>query len=243
MTDETLPPPVVRSPLYEEVAEGLRRFIVERGLRPGDRLPSERDLSQSLQVSRTSVRQAITVLRVMGLVSVRHGDGVFVLRTGEDTIPPIAPDVLRSHPELRHINEVREGLESQAARLAARRRTDSDLLRIRAALSLMAAEISGEKPGREGDRHLHEAIVAASRSPLLASMLSQLREGIDEISQASLARPGQAERSLATHTEIVDAIERRDEQAAHQLMLSHLVVTGQVQEEQDAPREEGGSAR
>jgi len=115
--------PIRRSPLYEAVVERLKAFIDVQQLKPGDRLLSERELAQRLGVSRTSVRQALTALRVSGLVEIRHGDGVFLLQPPEQVVPSLADQLLRSHEQLPAIMEVREALETQTARLAARRRS------------------------------------------------------------------------------------------------------------------------
>src|SRR6266536_2967902 len=123
-----------RNPLYEEIAQKLREFIHVEELEPGDRLVSERDLAQRLGVSRTSVRQALTALRVSGLVEIRHGDGVYLVRSPEDIVPSLAEELLQSHAQLPAIMEVREALETQTARLAARRRSDADLDTMRRAL-------------------------------------------------------------------------------------------------------------
>src|SRR5215211_7012420 len=89
--------PIRRRPLYEEVVERLHAFIDFEKLKPGDKLLSERELAQRLGVSRTSVRQALTALRVGGLVDIRHGDGVYLLRSSEDVVPSLAQGLLDSH--------------------------------------------------------------------------------------------------------------------------------------------------
>src|ERR687887_1262919 len=78
--------PITRSPLYEKVVERLREFIDVQNLQAGDKLMSERELAERLGVSRTSVRQALTALKVMGLVEIRHGDGVYLQRAPSDVV-------------------------------------------------------------------------------------------------------------------------------------------------------------
>jgi GntR family transcriptional repressor for pyruvate dehydrogenase complex len=102
-------------------------------------------------------------------------------------------------------------------------------MRIKKALADMQAQVGDGGTGWTGDREFHAAVVAASHSPLLERILGQLVDSVERISEASLVRPGQPQRSLATHAEIVDAIDRGDDEAAYQLMFSHLVVTGSVQ--------------
>ena len=103
--------PIRRSPLYEQVAERLRGFIDAQRLQPGDRLMSERELAVQLGVSRTSVRQALTALKVMGLVEIRHGDGVYLLRSPRDLVPSLATEIVDSEVDHPMIWEVREGIE------------------------------------------------------------------------------------------------------------------------------------
>jgi GntR family transcriptional repressor for pyruvate dehydrogenase complex len=217
-----------RSPLYEEVAERLRQFIDVQKLKPGDRLMSERELAERLGVSRTSVRQALTALRVSGLVDIRHGDGVYLMRSPEDVVPSLAEELLQSHAQLPAIMEVREALEAQTARLAARRRTDADLDAMRDALHDMAAAIERGEDGAEADLRFHGAITRASHNELLTRLMDQLSEVIDQTRRASLARPGRPPKSLEAHHRILRAIADRDEDGASRAMREHLEVVADV---------------
>ncbi len=219
--------PIQRSPLYEQVVERLRDFIDVEQLQPGDRLMSERELAERLGVSRTSVRQAITVLRVQGLVESRHGDGVYLVNAPGDVIPSLALEVANSEVDHPMIWEVREGIEVQAARLAARRRTDADLRHLADALAAMEESIAQGGDGIIGDRHFHRAVAAAAHNELLSQLHDQLHDLIDRTSEASLTRPGRPPVSLHEHQEIYDAIERADEVGAAERMREHIALSGQ----------------
>src|SRR5215217_3441359 len=129
--------PTRRQPLYERVVQRLEALIRAEELQPGDRLIAERELAARLGVSRTSVRQALTALRVRGIVEVRHGDGIYLLRHADDLLGTLAEGLIESHAHLPAINEAREAIEPYAARLAARRRTAADLAALRGALDAM----------------------------------------------------------------------------------------------------------
>jgi GntR family transcriptional repressor for pyruvate dehydrogenase complex len=217
--------PIRRSPLYEEVVERLRAFIDVQQLRPGDRLLSERQLAQRLGVSRTSVRQA---LKVGGLVDIRHGDGVYLVRSPEDVVPSLAQSLIDSHAQLPAVMEVREALETQTARLAARRRTEADLDEMRRALTEMSTVLDAGEDAADADRRFHGAIAAASHNEFLVSLMDQLADHIDQTRRASLSRPGRPPRSLMAHDAILHAIEAQDEDGAAQAMRDHLKVVADV---------------
>jgi GntR family transcriptional repressor for pyruvate dehydrogenase complex len=227
MPDPSLQP-IRRSPLYEEVVERVRAFIDVQQLKPGDKLLSERELAQRLGVSRTSVRQALTALKVSGLVEIRHGDGVYLVRSPEDVVPTLAQGLLDSHAKLPAVMEVREALETQTARLAARRRTETDLNEMRQALTDMSALVDAGEDAADADRRFHNAIAAASHNEFLVSLMDQLADHIDQTRRASLSRPGRPPRSLLAHDAILHAIEAQDEDAAAQAMRDHLKVVADV---------------
>ena len=219
--------PVSRTPLYELVVDRLREFIDVQQLEPGDRLMSERELAQQLGVSRSSVRQALTALKVVGLIEIRHGDGIYLLRSPGDVIPSLALEVANAQVDHPMIWEVREGVETQAARLAARRRTKRDLVRMRQALDAMAASVAAGGDGVVGDRHFHQAIWDAAHNEMLSQVVGQLREAIDRTSEASLTVPGRPPTSLEAHEAIFAAIESQDEAAADTAMRAHVAGSAQ----------------
>src|SRR5215218_317259 len=102
--------PSRRQPLYERVVHRLEALIRAEELQPGDRLIAERELAGRLGVSRTSVRQALTALRVRGIVEVRHGDGIYLLRQADDLLGTLAEGLIESHAHLPAINEAREAI-------------------------------------------------------------------------------------------------------------------------------------
>jgi GntR family transcriptional regulator, transcriptional repressor for pyruvate dehydrogenase complex len=214
--------PIRRTPLHEEVAERLRQFIDSERLEPGDKLLSERDLAARLRVSRTSVRQALAALRAVGLIDVRHGDGIYLREAAEQVIPSLARELLAANAHLPATMEVREALETEAALLAARRRTDADLAAMREHNDAIEAAIDAEGDAGPADAAFHGAVTAAARNPLLARLIAGLQEPIAETRRASLAKFGFSREVLADHRALVDAIAAGDEAQAAEAMRRHL---------------------
>jgi len=218
--------PLSRPRLYEQVMAQLREYATAAGLKAGDRLPPERELAERLGVSRASVKQAIVVLEVQGLVDVRHGGGMYLLR---DTLDIEPVDVLvERRRRLPDVLDAREALETKLAELAALRRTDDDLAAIDAALQHMAAEVAAGELGEEGDRRFHAAVTAAAHSELLAEFMSAIAEPVAESRHESLQQPNRPVRSLDQHRRIAEAIHGRDAKAAVRAMRRHLQTVSRV---------------
>jgi GntR family transcriptional repressor for pyruvate dehydrogenase complex len=218
--------PVTRPRLYEQVMAQLREHVVAAGLKAGDRLPSERELADRLRVSRASIKQAIVVLEVQGLVEIHHGGGTF-LRTDSLTPEPVAALVERRR-RLPDVLDAREAIETKLAELAAIRRTDTDLAVIDAALATMSAEIEAGGLGEDGDRLFHAAVTTAAHSSLLAEFMREIADPIAESRHESLQQPHRPPKSLAQHTKVADAIRARDRLAARAAMRKHLETVSRV---------------
>ena len=218
--------PVARPRLYEQVIERLREYVAHERLRAGDRLPAERDLAQRLGVSRASVKQAIVVLEVQGLVETRHGGGSYLLHDTLD-VEPVEQLVARRQ-RLPDVLDAREAIETKLAELAAARRTAEDLDALEAALKHMRAEIDAGGHGTEGDRRFHAAVTAAARSTLLAEFMRSISEQIAESRVESLRQPGRPHRSLRQHQAIFDAISLGDPARAATAMRRHVRTVAKV---------------
>ncbi|MEV6378947.1 FadR/GntR family transcriptional regulator [Streptomyces sp. NPDC051773] len=218
--------PMAKQRLYEQVLDRLRQYVAEGGLRAGDRLPPERDLAQRLGVSRASVKQAIVVLEVQGLVEARHGGGTYLVRDSLD-VEPVERMVERRR-RLPDVLEAREALETKLAELAAERRTEDDLTAMRDALTHMAGEIERDGHGIEGDRLFHAAVTAAAHSSLLAEFMRSIADQIAESRTESLRQPGRPDRSLAQHQAILDAIAARQPKQAATAMRRHVRTVAKV---------------
>jgi GntR family transcriptional repressor for pyruvate dehydrogenase complex len=233
MESPRYPRPVLRSRLYEQVADQISTWIKENGLLAGDRLPPERELAQRLGVSRATLSQALVALEVIGVVVVRHGDGT-VLTERARTGPVI--EAIRAHADrLPEIIEARDALESKLAALAAVRRTDADLVAIRAALAEMERDIEAGGRGVEADEQFHGAVTAAARSELLTQMMAAIHDLIRETRLESLSQPGRPRESLAGHQKVADAIAAGDPDAATQAMHEHVMLVSDVALLRDQP--------
>lgn len=209
-----------RGRLYEQLELSLRAYVQERGLQPGDRLPSERALANALKVSRVSLRQATVSLEVQGLLEVRHGGGIYVRSLNVD--PERLKTMLTRRRRLPDVLEAREAIESMLARLAAQRRTRTHLAAIDAAVRAMAADIAKGGIGEDADRQFHTAIAKAARNTLLLDVMNALEDPIHETRLESLREPGRPPRSLADHRRIAEAIRREDPRGAEAAMRKHL---------------------
>ena len=212
--------------LYEQLEQLLRVYVQEHGLRPGDRLPSERVLAGALKVSRVSLRQATVSLEVQGLLEVRHGGGIYVRSLNVD--PERLKTMLTLRRRLPDVLEAREAIECMLARLAAQRRTDTDLAVIDASLRAMAVDIEKGGVGEAADQRFHTAVGQASKNKLLRDVMKALADPIQETRLESLSEPGRPPRSLADHRRIAEAIRRGDPRSAEAAMRRHLKIVSDI---------------
>jgi GntR family transcriptional repressor for pyruvate dehydrogenase complex len=218
--------PVSRKPLYEQLVEHLRAFVVEAGLVAGDRLPSERELAERLGVSRASVRQAIVALEVQGILEVKHGGGTFLRTARVDSLPLAQLAELKRR--LPDILDAREAIEVKLAELAAERRTETDLAAIDAALERMQQEIADGATGEQGDHDFHQCVVHAARSELLAQMYALILQDITLSSHETVDQIGAPTTLLAQNRRVGAAIRAGDGPAAATAMREHLQTTARL---------------
>lgn len=224
MTDSLRP--LLRPRLYEQVVNQLRKHVGAAGLKAGDRLPPERELAERLGVSRASIKQAIVVLEVQGLVDVRHGGGTYLLRDTLDVEPVEA--LMERRRRLPDVLDAREALETKLAELAALRRTDQDLAEIDVALEQMTEQVAGGQLGEDGDRRFHAAVTGAAHSELLADFMRAIAVQIAESRHESLQQLHRPARSLEQHRRIADAIRAGNPKTARRAMRRHLETVSRV---------------
>lgn len=204
----------------------MQAYIDQAGLEPGDRFPAERELAARLGVSRATLKQAIVVLEVQGILEVRQGDGTF-LRHPEALKEPLTR-LIEKRQLLPEVMEAREALECKLAELAAQRRTDEDLQAIDQALANMEVDILSGGIGAEGDREFHGAVTRAAKNALLAKLMETLDHEIHETRIESLSEPGRPPRSLAGHRRIAQAVRDGNPRASRKAMHDHLKVVANV---------------
>jgi len=201
--------------------------IHDKTWKPGDKLPTEAEIMQEYGVSRTVVREAISRLQAARMVETRHGIGTFLLE------PPLAPLRLDARDAVTMLDvmavlELRITVETEAARLAAQRRTEQDLAQLRRTLAAFEAQI---EPGGDtigADQAFHQQVAIATGNRYFHEILAQMGASIiprTRVDTAQLARDDQMAYLARVHREhqaIYDAIARRDEAAAHAAMHAHL---------------------
>jgi DNA-binding FadR family transcriptional regulator len=210
------------------VVDGLGERIRDGRLAPGDKLPTEAEVMAEFGVSRTVVREAISKLQAAGMVETRHGVGTFVVGAGDASSFRIEPQQLATLRDVVAVLELRIGVESEAAGLAAQRRTAANLAAMRSALAAFAAAVEEGRDAVAADFQLHSEIARATQNEHFAGLLATL--GAQIIPRARLEASGviDPERQVylrrvnAEHESIVDAIAAQDAEAARAAMRTHL---------------------
>ena len=215
--------PVRKTKVYAEVAEQIQRLIAEGRLKPGDKLPPERELAEIFGVSRSSVRDAIRVLEVQGLVEPRHGDGTVVREIPIDRlVRPLADAVSAGKDQLADLFDMRKMLEPPLARAAAFRATDEDVRALEQIVERQTQRVRAGELALEDDNEFHYRIAATAKNQVVLRTMDILMDLLRDSRRRSLQGPGRAEKSLEGHRRILDAIERRDPEAAAQQMRAHI---------------------
>ncbi|MCC3866930.1 FadR/GntR family transcriptional regulator [Terrisporobacter mayombei] len=216
--------------VYEEVIEQIQKNIIDGDLKKGDRLPSERELSELMNISRTSIREALRVLESMGVVESIHGEGNFICsNTEKSLLQPLSMMFKLNNGEYKDIFELRKVLEVENARLAAIRATDMDCRELLSIVKEMEEESKGANRNEilvELDKRFHNKVASMSKNCLIESLFntaSMLFERFIEDARSEIIQNDKADKFLlGQHHEICNKIIKKDEKEALKAMEAHM---------------------
>ncbi|WP_077959962.1 FadR/GntR family transcriptional regulator [Ensifer adhaerens] len=216
-------PPADRA---QQVIAALADYVQHSGLKPGDRLPAERELMTALAVGRSTIREVIRHFQALGVVEARKGSGTYLLRTisGATVHMPLTLDTAHLRDVLLMTLEVRRGIEVEANMVAARRRTDEDLEVIEIKLNEMERVHIAKGTSGPEDLAFHLAIYDATHNPLFRQLLEQMREAFERFWDHPFDRTDFARRSFPFHRTLFNAIAAQDPDTAREETLKILAI-------------------
>src|ERR1035437_7299774 len=218
--------PIERSKLTTSVFERLLSYVVRGSWKPGDRIPPERDLCQQLGIARTSLREALKAMELVGMLNSRVGDGTFVCPRSEFLSRPLLWAFTgMDQEELHDIMESRLVIEESIACLAAERGTEEQIAKIAEAVQLMRDNIARNETILEADMAFHLAVSTAAQNELLRNAVQLLRNLMRQGIYHKLLIPDIERSILKGHVAIYSAIARRSPLAAKRAMRRHLEET------------------
>ncbi|WP_339729441.1 FadR/GntR family transcriptional regulator [Maribacter stanieri] len=210
--------------IHNEIIVQLRDLMNNKNLEPGDKLPSERMLSDKFGVSRSSVREAIQKLEFYGILISKPQSGTFVADIGQVAMNGMVNDILRlEEPDFKSLVETRILLELKTVRLAARRRTENDLKQLKNALDAYRKKVENEEDAVQEDLLFHLAIAKASgNSTMNTFMLIITPEILTNFEKYHVCDKNMAFRGIQEHQDIFDAIKEQNPQLAKEKMKVHF---------------------
>jgi GntR family transcriptional repressor for pyruvate dehydrogenase complex len=206
---------ITKNSLSEAIAEQIIGLISSGDLHPGERLPSERELCQQFGVGRSSLREALSCLAIVGVLDVRVGDGTFIAQDGQKFIGRVFEwRVLTEQQDLENLLEVRIALEADAAAYAATRGTEEQFQRLEKVLKEMQSSQNDPKKFAALDLDFHLIIAEASNNKLMHDLLTMIRGQLQQALTKIVSLPGGTRLACDTHKEIYDGVRKRDPQKA-----------------------------
>lgn len=227
--------PIQSERLYEQIVNQIELRIEAGALRVGDQLPSERELAEQFGVSRTAVREAVKALRQKGLLEIRPGRGTFITNGTSDTVRNslgmlMKIGITKGSGDL---VEVREILEPEIAALAATRMTDECISAMQEAVNIMDTALDNVDVFVEADLDFHLALAEGTQNLIIPILMDSIIDLLREQRKRTGLTNGGLQRGQIHHKKILDAVTRRDAQAARQAMQDHLK---QVREDSKDPK-------
>jgi len=207
---------------YEQVAEQIRRLISSGALKPGDLLPPERELAAKLGVGRSSIRDAVRTLEVMGILEPRQGHGTVVRDLSADAlVVPLSLVLTRKRELVTELLDVRRMIEPGLAARAAKNATAEEIAKMGEILERHEAKLRRGEQAIDEDSDFHYAMALASRNSVVLRVLDVLMDLLRESRSRSLQVPGRPKRSFEGHRRILRAIQRHDAKAAEAAVRQH----------------------
>lgn len=216
--------PIKKISVVDQAIERIYELIRTNQLQIGDRLPGERELSEALEISRSSLREAIRVLDIMGIVSVEPGNGM-VLDTPKlntTVLGSIRYLLMQDKQRLSELFDVRRLLEGECAGLAARNATDENIEELWRLFTELELHHSERRYAIDKELALHDRIALASQNSIFIEMLLSIKSLLIESRESTVPQKGVTERTIESQRNIIQAITDRDSDRAKAFMLEHL---------------------
>ena len=223
--------PVKKNRQYESIVEQIRSLILKGEYKPGERLPSERELCTELEVGRPSIREALRVLEITGLIEIKHGEGTFVKSIRIPGILESITEILRTMFELNSrslfdLLEVREALEVQIAILASENATEADIEKLEKCLRDMKESLLIPKKFMKADDTFHRLLADATKNDVIGLILQNIRslmfDNYKVIYSFVCQSKDLSEKAYRAHKEIYDAIKANGSNKAARAMAEHM---------------------
>ena len=217
--------PIKKVRLSESVIDEIKKMIVDDGFNPGEKFYSEKELTRKLEVSRSSIREALRILEVTGQVNVKQGKGIFISDTQVKRFKEFSTWLKNNEQSIKDNFEVRLIVEPKAARRAAEKATSGDIKKMETACSQFA------KSARNGnteeaivcDHRFHNSLSGATKNKTLYVLMKAMTTTLADGWVSSLYTPGRIQQTIYEHDDIVDAIKNKDRAGAENAMTRHLV--------------------
>lgn len=208
--------------LSEKVAGNIRSMIQDKDLKPGDKLPNEIEMTNILNVSRSTLREAIKTLVSVNVLEVRRGRGTFVSDNPGVSKDPLGVDFMEEGNLLKHFFEMRLLMEPQMVELAIERGTDEDIEEIKNAFNEVEVLLNNKENHTMADIHFHNAIAKATKNPIMERVLPIINNGIEGGYSQTKDTLEASETVRKHHRKIMKAIENRDGELAREAMIEHI---------------------
>jgi GntR family transcriptional regulator, transcriptional repressor for pyruvate dehydrogenase complex len=212
---------VRRNKVYEEVAKQIERLILKK-LKPGDKLPAERELAEMLHVSRGSIRDAIRGLELLGLVEPRQGSGTIVREISDSPVNPFANALKRRKELVSELVDFRKMLEPPLAARAATHASAEEILEMEAILQRQEEKQRQGDSAVAEDAEFHYNVALASGNSVVLKVIDIVMDLLRDTRARSLQVGGRSQKSLDGHRRILAAIKNRDSEAAKTAMRRHI---------------------
>ena len=214
---------VIKKRAYEDVVKQIRTLIEKGKLKRGDQLPTERELSETFKVSRTTVREAIFSLEAVKLVERRQGNGTYVIASSEEAlVQPLAASLFHEKDDLIDIFSLRKIIEPEIAQLASENATPEEIGELEDILKEQETERANAENSVRMDANFHHLLARMAKNRILERLLSALVDLLGKTRERYLQTEERKQKSLQGHRNILAAIQNGSGTAARQAMRRHL---------------------
>lgn len=208
--------------LSEKVANNIKELIIDHKLQPGDKLPNEIDLANQLNVSRSTMREAIKTLVSMNILEIRRGKGTYVCEKPGIAADPLGVTFMNKKDLLLYLFETRLIIEPEMAALAAQRASQKNIQALEEIFDKMKKDILEGKDHTKADIQFHNIIAKATQNPIIQRILPIINDCIIEGYQETKDIPESGQKVIDYHEKILKAIKNNDSKAAEQYMREHI---------------------